>query len=369
MEPSAAMMLKSPGPRLSYKFQRLREQLRQTILTGQLVGQLPGERELARRFNANAKTINKALADLAVEGLVKRYIGKGTFVALGSSDSPATLAAQRSVHLIAPVAGDTPLVAAVRRTLTAHGHTLQRREAMIGSDGSVDVGPSFFRVESAMNAVLFEIPRPLRQPGFGQPCDRLILTLARRQVATILLGGQIEAARTHSIVPDFAQAAFCLGEYLYDLGNRSVVAISTNVDTSEIGAALRGYRTSCRRRGAPEAILAPESIASPQRGRGEGIGYLCVGGAALEAAVAAGLDRKRLVAVLDADDPAARQHHVTAYEFDLGRMADWAARFVEEIRPATPPMQVLVPGLLELRDGGQSPARGRPVGPGEAVIA
>lgn len=64
----------------SYKFQRLREKLRQAIVSGELNGKLPGERELARRFHVNAKTLSKALTDLAAEGLLERNIGRGTFV-------------------------------------------------------------------------------------------------------------------------------------------------------------------------------------------------------------------------------------------------------------------------------------------------
>src|SRR2546430_14008438 len=66
--------------RLSYKFQRLRERLRQAIGSGELSGKLPGERQLSRRFKGNAKTLSKALTDLAAEGLLERSIGRGTFV-------------------------------------------------------------------------------------------------------------------------------------------------------------------------------------------------------------------------------------------------------------------------------------------------
>jgi len=65
---------------MSYKFQRLRERIRQAVAEGELAGKLPGERELARRFQVNAKTLSKALTDLAAEGLLQRSIGRGTFV-------------------------------------------------------------------------------------------------------------------------------------------------------------------------------------------------------------------------------------------------------------------------------------------------
>ncbi len=56
---------------LSYKFQRLREKVRTAITSGELTGKLPGERILAKRFSCNAKTLSKALTDLAAEGLLE----------------------------------------------------------------------------------------------------------------------------------------------------------------------------------------------------------------------------------------------------------------------------------------------------------
>src|SRR5579871_1189008 len=65
---------------MSYKFQRLREKIREAVESGELSGKLPGERTLARRFHVNAKTLSKALTDLAAEGLLDRSIGRGTYV-------------------------------------------------------------------------------------------------------------------------------------------------------------------------------------------------------------------------------------------------------------------------------------------------
>src|SRR5947209_13548894 len=73
---------------MSYKFQRLREKIREAVESGELVGKLPGERTLARRFHVNAKTLSKALTDLAAEGILDRSIGRGTYVK-GSAPAPA----------------------------------------------------------------------------------------------------------------------------------------------------------------------------------------------------------------------------------------------------------------------------------------
>src|SRR3954447_21942325 len=77
---AAGRPTKGRASEMSYKFQRLRERLRAAIASGELCGKLPGERQLARRFRANAKTLSKALTDLAAEGLLERSIGRGTFV-------------------------------------------------------------------------------------------------------------------------------------------------------------------------------------------------------------------------------------------------------------------------------------------------
>src|SRR5918994_1606767 len=71
----------------SYKFQRLREKLRAAIASGELCGKLPGERALAKRFHVNAKTLSKALTDLAAEGVLDRSIGRGTYVK-GTAPAP-----------------------------------------------------------------------------------------------------------------------------------------------------------------------------------------------------------------------------------------------------------------------------------------
>src|SRR3954463_2115768 len=76
--------------RLSYKFQRLREKLRDAVASGELSGKLPGERALAKRFNVNAKTLSKALTDLAAEGVLDRSIGRGTH-AKGTEPPPNPL--------------------------------------------------------------------------------------------------------------------------------------------------------------------------------------------------------------------------------------------------------------------------------------
>src|ERR1700709_217876 len=96
---------------LSYKFQRLREKLRGAIASGELNGKLPGERALARRFHVNAKTLSKALTDLAAEGVLDRSIGRGTYV---KGSAPAAPSEGRWLVLADEKDVDSALVHALR---------------------------------------------------------------------------------------------------------------------------------------------------------------------------------------------------------------------------------------------------------------
>ncbi len=118
---------------MSYKFQRLRERIRQAVSSGELAGKLPGERELARRFRVNAKTLSKALTDLAAEGLLHRSIGRGTFVRGAENEHPAPArpwlllldadadpALVENLKAIAPAAETCADVASIRPSFLNH---------------------------------------------------------------------------------------------------------------------------------------------------------------------------------------------------------------------------------------------------------
>src|ERR1700749_5006014 len=78
--PIGAVFMSENSESFSYKFQRLRERIREAVAKGELSGKLPGERALAKQFQVNAKTLSKALTDLAAEGILDRSIGRGTYV-------------------------------------------------------------------------------------------------------------------------------------------------------------------------------------------------------------------------------------------------------------------------------------------------
>jgi hypothetical protein len=100
-------------------------------LPGELTGKLPGERELARQFQVNAKTLSKALTDLAAEGLLSRSIGRGTFVKgadaqAKSSHGPWLLLVRCRSRLQSPLgAGPLAPQSAASSTVAGSGRSLR----------------------------------------------------------------------------------------------------------------------------------------------------------------------------------------------------------------------------------------------------
>ena len=76
------------------KFKRIENEIRQVIATLPAGSKLPSERDLAVSYKCNFLTVRRALKNLTDEGLIRRRVGSGTFVA-GDAASPATPALVR----------------------------------------------------------------------------------------------------------------------------------------------------------------------------------------------------------------------------------------------------------------------------------
>lgn len=176
--------------RLSYKFQRLRERLREAIETGVLSGKLPGERVLARQFRVNAKTLSKALTDLAAEGLLERTIGRGTFVRGQTEEREKSLG--RWLILSRPGAQISPVT-----------QSLLQQNA--DSEVQTDLGalrPSFLNAFSAVIDLHGHLP------------EQTLRDLILRSLNVILVGSLPKTYSTHSVLVD---QQLCIGLLARDL--------------------------------------------------------------------------------------------------------------------------------------------------------
>ncbi len=213
-QPSAAR-----SARLSYKFQRLRERIRQSIVAGELSGKLPGERELARRFKANPKTMGKALTDLAAEGLLDRSIGRGTYVRGSAAEEKPS--AGRWLILCDQADKDCPVI---QHLLGSHA------EVEIASVDSA-LRPSFINQFSLVIDFAKSTPESLHR-------DLLI-----RGIPVLVVEKESTGCRTNSILLDRAHAVAVLTRQMVLAGHRRILVVEQMMD----GKSLQVAKTTALR--------------------------------------------------------------------------------------------------------------------------
>lgn len=192
---------------LNYKFQRLRERIRHAVRTGELAGKLPGERILARRFHVNAKTLSKALTDLAAEGLLERSIGRGTFVAGQAPQEPQQ---NRWLLLVEAEAASDPLVTELLKL---------NPEARLATAEEI-VRPSLV----SQYAVVVNCSSAASQGLYHD--------LAIRGVPVIETRRALHHYSTHAVLLDRHLAAFCLGRDMLLAGHTRLAAVDVAGSTT-----------------------------------------------------------------------------------------------------------------------------------------
>lgn len=359
------------SPRLSYKFQRLREQLRADIVSGALGEKLPGERKLGQRYNANAKTINKALGDLTSEGLLVRHIGRGTFVAGSCPESTRGQAkVLRCLHLETHTQDESQggLLEELRQRAVAGGGCLED----VPVRGMADLREIRLQdwpapMRSTTSGLIFVTPAPLAGGG-GHPGEDVIMEAYRRHVPSVLAGSLSGCQKINAVVPDYVDAGYRLGEHLFQVGCERVVAVYSG-KSREAEAVLSGCRSAATRygRGMRECLI-DTSTEDGGASRGSGflsragnrpasrIGVVCIGAAALQAVRQDSLvanawesGRAGLACIVDPGQTIARDRGITSYEVATGSIARWALWLSSAASSGRRPVEMIIPGRLEIR--------------------
>lgn len=182
-------------PGLSYKFQRLREQIREAVASGELSGKLPGERMLANRFGVNAKTLSKALTDLAAEGLLERSIGRGTYV---KGAAPQATSPARWLILCDPHEAAGDLAAALKAA---------NAETQIATDPAA-IRPSLL---NQFQAVIVTSSGDI---------DSFLRDLSLRSIPVVLVNREPGTYSHHAVLVDAALAGARLARELFLTGHR-----------------------------------------------------------------------------------------------------------------------------------------------------
>ena len=204
---------------MSYKFQRLREKIRRAVERGELSGKLPGERALARRFRVNAKTLSKALTDLAAEGVLDRSIGRGTYV---KGSAPATFARTgRWLCLCAP--GDEDACPVLH--LRAEFPDIEIANAV------ESMRPSFLTQFNGVMNLCASTP------------DDFLRSLLVRNMSVVALNHEPKTYSMHAVLPDVMLGASRLARDLLLSGHRRLAALEPR--GSKVVA--RALRQTCAR--------------------------------------------------------------------------------------------------------------------------
>jgi LacI family transcriptional regulator len=102
--------------------------IKDQVLAGELKDKVPSERELAKKYNVNFKTVNKAISALVGEGLIYRVRGKGAFVKKGAHENSSLsktigLAVYDLKSLNSPFYSE--ILAGIGEVVQKSGHKLQ----------------------------------------------------------------------------------------------------------------------------------------------------------------------------------------------------------------------------------------------------
>jgi hypothetical protein len=207
----------SESERLSYKFQRLRERLRAAVTSGELTGKLPGERVLAKKFHVNAKTLSKALTDLAAEGLLHRSIGRGTFVKGSLAASSAAGTQDRWLVVCEPDQINSGIIEHLK-----HSH-----ENIQVLDSIASLRPSFL---SSIQAVIDLSPTT---------SDSLLRDLIVRNITVVMVGREPTTYSVHAVLIDRVLGGACLARDMMLSGHRRFLAVERRGQTNIVEAIRR----------------------------------------------------------------------------------------------------------------------------------
>ncbi|MDR3707429.1 MAG: GntR family transcriptional regulator [Capsulimonadaceae bacterium] len=227
------------------KYRLVEEELRREINSGLwLPGErLPGEYELAKRFDVAYMTLRQAIAGLIDEGLLRRVNGKGTFVA----DLAAPLALgrpNRPMALLIPSTGVGRDGYYFPELLSGFQSTMEQQDMHIVPYNCTAPEPPGILVPGSAIACLltstahFGLVERLRDSGF--PVLAINRYTGRRTIPCVRVDDKRAVQKAVS--------------YLVELGHRKLGFVSAVPDNIDARERLRGFRAAVARLELPAPI-------------------------------------------------------------------------------------------------------------------
>jgi GntR family transcriptional regulator of arabinose operon len=241
------------------KYKRILDELRTSISTGEHAegARLPSENELGERFKVSRLTVQRAIKELQIEGLVTRRAGSGTYVS-----------SHKRVHghlfgLIIPGLGETeifePICNGICKAGRAGNDALLWGDTSKSLDGRAEQARQLCRtfIERRVSGVFFA-------PIEGIPNKDAVNTamaemIARAGIQLVLLDRDIcpypERSRFDLVGIDNPRAGYRMGRHLMAQGALRPAFLALPDSAPTVEARLRGFREAlATTKGSPDLV-------------------------------------------------------------------------------------------------------------------
>lgn len=225
------------------KHKEIEKNLRQSLRDGvwRVGDRLPSEQELSRRFGVSYMTARQAVSELVRDGLLRRVVGKGTFVVKPSVDSPGSFPAK------APIAFAVPGL-------------WQRLDPYYFPD--ILQGFTDYMFEHRKDALVLDYK--LIEHTDRLPKDAAIACLLLGDYEKVLVeslkdqGYRVLSVNRYRgrraipwVAPDNEGGTFNATNRLIRLGHTKIAFLRGNMNNIDASERLKGYRKAMRRHGLP----------------------------------------------------------------------------------------------------------------------
>jgi len=229
---------------------QLEKTIRAAIVSGKIKPDdpLPSEESLCRTYKLSSITVERALRDLAADGLLIRIKGKGTFVRPKRNSSKAALAPplkkNKTVAMIVPDIEDA-LIHEVYKGI----------ESVASRNGYLIIVQSSCRdvVKETKNIELLRegmVDGALIFPNWSRFNAAQILSLKNDKFPFVLIDRFFRDIETDTVTVDNVRGAYEGIKHLLDLGHRRIAGIM-GVECTAVEDRLEGYLKALQEAGIP----------------------------------------------------------------------------------------------------------------------
>ena len=212
--------------------------IREDISTGQIVDQLPGERELAKDLNISYMTIRKAIDNLVRDGVLYRIPTKGTFVNINGSVKPVTRNIGFFLDDNVQESISSPYFSLVFKALAKEAVKKEYHLIFFPDFDDLDPAMSINKVDGIII-------------NYSSRLEYKLLAM-KKYIPIVLIGSSAADKSLPSIIIDNFNGIVDAMDYLWNLGHSRIGFITGLLDSAVGKDRLQGYVSSLHKYGIPE---------------------------------------------------------------------------------------------------------------------